>query len=197
MPNRTKINAAPIDKSKTNPETQEIFDMFIINGMELLYDENQAKSVLPRIGANEDSTKVIAEILVDVITRVVSSAKSAGKKIPPEVVLHGGNFLFAELLKVLEAAGMESLTEEQKTAIWQMASSIYIDQAVQSGEITEQELMVLKQQIEQTEEGKKVMKTAENPEAAVKGLDKPPVEDTVIPAEAASASMAAPVQGGM
>lgn len=188
MPSQPK--EATTAKAKVSPETQEIFDMFIMNGMDLIYDENQAKSMLPRLGANEDIIKAMAELLVDIITRVVSSAGEAGKEIPPEVVLHGGNFLFGELLKVLEAAGMEPLTEEQKTSVWQMASSIYIDQAVASGQMTEQELMALGKEAEQTEEGKKVMKTAENPKAAIKGLKMPPME------EETSGSLAAP-QGGM
>ena len=186
--------------AKTSPETQELFDMFIINGMELIYDEKQVKSMLPRISTNKDPIKAMAEILVDVITRLTASAKKNKKKIPPEVVLHGGNFLFGEMLKVLEAAGMEALSEEQKTAVWQTASSIYIDRAVQSGELTQQELMALNQGLEQTEEGKKVMKTAENPKAAIKGLNKPRVEDTVIPeaieSPSSSAGLAAPTQGG-
>ncbi|MCP4607756.1 MAG: hypothetical protein GY845_03425 [Planctomycetes bacterium] len=213
MPDQINPNAAPTNEaSMTKPEAasdkQEIFDMFIINGMELIYDEKQAKSMLPRIADSEDPVKAMAELLVDIVTRITRSAQQAGKKIPPEVVLHGGNFLFAEMLKVFEAAGMAPLTEEQKTAVWQMASSIYINQAVQSGEITEQELMALSQQVEQTKAGKKVMKTASDPEAAIKKINKPAIEDTVVPTvEAAPAAMpteapmaapmAAPNQGGM
>ncbi len=161
MPSQSKSSAAP--KKQLSSENQELFDIFVINGMEIIYDENQAKSMLPRLGTNENPVKAIAELLVDIIMRITSSAKEAGKKIPPEVVLHGSNLLFGELLKVLEAAGMEALTEEQKVEIWQLASSLYIDQAIKSGEMTEQELITLSQQIKQTDEGKKILDVAKNP----------------------------------
>lgn len=197
MPSPSKINATPVDKTKTNSETQAIFDLFIINGMELIYDENQAKTMLPRLSSGDDPTKTMAELLVDIITRIIESAQDAGKKIPPEVVLHGGNFLFAELLKVLEAAGMEPLTEEQKTSVWQMASSIYIDQAISSGQMSKQELIALSKEAEQTDEGKKVIKTADNPEAAIKDLKQPTREQEQIQPQADPAALAAPNQGGI
>jgi len=204
MPSQSKVNAAPRDKTKPDAKTQELFDMFLLNGMELIYDENQAKSMLPRLSSGDDPTKVMAELLVDIVSRVTSSASAAGKKIPPEIVLHGGNVLFGEMLKVLEAAGMEPMNEEQKTAVWQMASSIYIDNAVQSGEMTEQELMALSQEVKQTDEGKKVMETAKDPVAAAKAIKRPDdaistgETDQAMPADSADpAALAAPNQGGM
>lgn len=207
MPSQFNINASSVDKSKTSPETQEIFDMFIINGMELIYNEKQIRSMLPRLGAGKDTVNTMAELLVDIIVRTMSSAKAVGKKIPPEVVLHGGNFLFAELLKVLDAAGMKPLTEEQTTAVWQMASSIYIDQAIQSGEMTKQELISLSNEIEQTDEGKKIIQTAKNPDDAIKGIKKSMSEEPEIQADpdlqidpapqADPAALAAPSQGGL
>ncbi len=202
MPSQSKVNAAPRDKSKVSAETQAIMDIFVINGMEIIYDENQAKTMLPRIGAGEDSIKTMAEILVNIVSRIVSSAKESGQTIPPEVILHGSNVLFGELLKVLEAAGMEPLSEEQKTAVWQMFSSLYIDQAVASGQITKEELVMLSKEIEQTDEGKKIIKTRENPEEAIKGLKKPDQTSQTpqaVPAEVPAVSpgaMAAP-QGGI
>lgn len=187
------ISAAPT----TDKKTQAIFDLFMLNGMEIIYDEKQAQSMLPRVSSGGDPTKAIAELLVDIIVRVVSSARENGKKIPPGIILHGGNMLFGELLKVLEAAGMEPLTEEQKAAVWQVASSLYIDQAVKSGEMTKEELVALSQEVEQTPEGKKVLQTAENPEEVIKQIEKPPRQDTVIPDAAdASTGIAAP-QGGI
>ena len=163
----------PQDKNKVSSETQSLMDIFITNGMEIIYDEKTADSMLPRISASEEPVKVIAEILVDIVLRLVKEAQTAGMKIPPEIVLHGSNFLLAEIFKVLEAAGMEPMTDEQKTGVWQMATSIYLDQAVQSGQMTEQELMTLSQQVKQTEEGQKVMQTVENPEEAVNNLEPP------------------------
>lgn len=197
MPSQPKINSAPADTSKVNPEVQETFDMFIINGMELIYDEKHAKSMLPRLGAGTDPTKAMAELLVDIITRVVSSAKQAGKEIPPEVVLHGGNFLFGELLKVLEAAGMAPMSEEQKTSVWQMASSIYIDRMVKSGEMTKEELARLSSEVKQTAAGKKVMKTAKDPEKAIADLKDTGAESAEPVVTAPSPQVMSPDQGGM
>lgn len=199
MPSQPEVNAAPVDNSKVDPKNQQLFDMFILNGMEIIYDEKQAKSMLPRLGTGKDPIKSMAELLVDLIMRIVTSAKKAGKKIPPGVILHGGNFLFGELIKVLEAAGMEPMTEEQKTSVWQMASSIYLDRAIKSGDMTEHELVALSKQVEQSEEGKKVLATAKNPEAAVANLN--PTQTTEAPAvqqePSADAAIATPKQGGM
>jgi hypothetical protein len=191
------VSAAPIDNSKVSPETQAIMDMFVINGMELIYDEKQVQTMLPRLSAGEDPTKSMAELLLDIVNRIVSSAKDAGKEIPPEVILHGSNILFGELLKVLDAAGMAPLSEEQKTAVWQLFSSSYIDQAIKSGQMTEQEIILLSKGIKQTEEGKKIMQTAKNPTAAVKNLNlNKPGQPADAGVEPVPGAMAAP-QGGM
>ncbi len=187
--------------SKVSAETQKIMDMFVINGMEIIYDEKQAQTMLPRLSAGEDPTKSMAELLLDIINRVVSSADDAGQKVPPEVVLHGSNVLFGELLKVLDAAGMEPMSEEQKTAVWQLFSSMYIDSALKSGRMTEQELMLLSRGIKKTEAGKKVMKTAENPEEALRGL-KPNQEGqssqpAVVEESASTEAIASPQGGGL
>ncbi len=152
-------NAKP--DAKPDAETQSLVDMFLINGMEMIYDDKASKDMLARIGINEDPTKAIAEFLVDVVMRVVKSAQGAGKTIPPDVVLHGSNFLLTEVFKVLDAGGMEPLTEEQAVGVWQMATSIYLDKAVKSGLITEQELMALSEEAKQTETGQKMMQAEE------------------------------------
>jgi len=162
MPDQSNINTIPQkmpeQNAKPSKEDQALVDMFLINGMEMIYDDKASKAMLARIGANEDPTKAIAEFLVDIVIRIVKSAKGAGKDISPGVVLHGSNFLLGEIFKVLEAAGMEPLTEEQATGVWQMATSIYLDKAVQSGLMTEQELMTYSEQIKQTEVGQKIVK---------------------------------------
>jgi len=162
MPDQSNINTMtqkmPEQNAKPSKEEQALVDMFLINGMEMIYDDKASKTMLSRIGANEDPTKAIAEFLVDIVMRIVKSAKGAGKDISPGVVLHGSNFLLGEIFKVLEAAGMEPLTEEQATGVWQMATSIYLDKAVQSGLMTDQELMTYSEQAKQTEAGQKIVK---------------------------------------
>ncbi len=173
MLKQTKVNAAPVDAKKLSPELQKKFDMFIINGMEIIHDQKTSDGFLKRIGTNPEPTKAIAEILVDIVVRLTDSAQQAGQEIPPEIVLHGSNLLLGEIVGVLEASGLETLSEEQKTGIWQIAVSLYLDQAIKSGKMTEQELKELKAEVEKTEAGKKVLKTAEDPATAIKGL-KPP-----------------------
>ena len=160
------INAAPQGPEKLSPEIQADTDMFVINGMDIIYDEKAIKSILNRIGTGKDPIQTIAEVFVSIIFKITKSAKAAKKEMSNSVVLSASNYLLGELFQALEAAGMAPLNEEQAVGVWQIAISLYIDKAIKSGDMTQQELMAFGEQIKQTEEGKKILAAEQNPEAA-------------------------------
>ena len=191
MPDQSN-NIMPGQKAKPSKEDQALVDMFLINGMEMIYDDKTTKAMLARISTNEDPTKAIAEFLVDVIMRIIKSAKGAGKDIQQEFILTCANFLLAEIFKVLEAAGMEPLTEEQAVGVWQTATSIYLDKAVKSGMITEQELTVLSEQAKQTEAGQKIMKAEGQGQGQAQGQAQAQAQPVAAPMQSAPAQPTQP-----
>lgn len=152
------------DQKELPPEVQEKLDLFIINGMNIIHSEEMSKTILTKVQNYPDPLKAIAELTVSLVQRLKESAASNGQNLGDTVIVHGGNILMGEIMKVLEAAGMEPLTEKQKVSCWQLAVSQYLDSAVKSGEMTKEDLIAQANQVKKTPEGKKILKTAQKPE---------------------------------
>ncbi len=144
------------NEQQVTPEAQEQFDMFVANGIEIIHDEKVSEGFLGRIMKSERPVQTIAEITVDVVNRLYDSAEEANMKLTPDTLVHGSNILMGEVITIAETAGMQPLTDEQKTESYQLAVSKYIDDAVKSGRLSQQELAQLGQQIGQTPEGQKI-----------------------------------------
>lgn len=146
------------------PEVQEKLDLFIINGMNIIHSEEMSKTILTKVQNYPDPLKAIAELTVSLVQRLKESAASNGQELGDNVIAHGGNILMGEIMKVLEAAGMEPLTEKQRLACWQLAISQYMDSAVKNGEMSKEDLISQANRIKKTPKGKKILKTAQKPE---------------------------------
>lgn len=161
---QVKDKNIPEEPNQMSVEEQEQFDLFVINGMNIIYDGKMAENIITKTMHAQDPIQGIADALVEIVKRLVGSARQNGMQIKQAVLIHGSNVLLGELLRLLESAGMESLTEEQKVSCWQIAVSIYINQGVQSGKIKKDTLVTNAQMVKQTEQGKQILKTARQPE---------------------------------
>ena len=137
--------------SQVPPEIQSQFDMFIINGMEIIHDPKATDGILNRIKKVGNPMKGIAEATVDIVTRLSDSSAENGIQLANEVLVHGSNFLMGEIMNITEVSGMQPLSEEQRTQSFQLATSLYIDNAVKSGKMTPEQMQQLSQQTQQAQ----------------------------------------------
>lgn len=146
------------------PEQQEKMDLFLINGMEIIHSQKFTESFLGHVKAVEDPIAPTAETLVRLILRLKKSARANNKPLDDTILAHGANILLGEMLRILEAAGMEPLSDQQKMACWQLSISQYFKKAVETGEMSKEELIRKGKSVSQTKEGKKILKAAKKPE---------------------------------
>lgn len=138
-------------EEKVSPEIQEQFDIFITNGMNIIHDPKVSDGILNRIMQGGDPVKNIAEATVDIVTRLADSASESGMALSDNVLVHGSNFLMGEIISLAEAAGMQKLTEEQRTQSYQLATSLYLDDSVKAGKISPEQLSQLGEQAKQSQ----------------------------------------------
>lgn len=139
-----------------DPKIQEQFDIFVANGMNIIHNPQVSDGILNRVFKNKNKIEAIAVAMVDIVTRLSESATGNGISLNNETLVHGSNFLLGELLGMAEAAGMQKLTNEQKTEAYQRAVGMYLDGAVKSGKMTQEQVISLGDQTKQTPEGQKI-----------------------------------------
>ena len=132
-------------------EIQEQFDIFVVNGMEIINDQKVSEDILNRISQSGDPIRGIAEATVDIVNRLIDSAQENGIKLSNETMVHGSNVLMGEIINMAETAGMQKLTEEQRTQSFQLATSLYLDGAVKSGKMTPEQLAQLSEESKQAQ----------------------------------------------
>ena len=138
------------------PESQEQFDLFIINGMNIIHNEKASKSILNVISKSQDPIKAIAGETVKIVDRIATDAAKNGLALSNDVLVHGGNFLMGEIINVAETAGMQKMTDEEKSASFELATAQYLDESVKSGKVSPEQMAQLGQQARQSPEGQQI-----------------------------------------
>lgn len=98
---------------QASPEEQRAYDEFVSRGMLLIYNRKFLPSVLEMLQGNGDPVEGLATAAAQITKRVASSAKGAGKEIPPDVVFHGGTELFEDLASLSKDAGIKDFSTDQ------------------------------------------------------------------------------------
>lgn len=149
---------------KVSPKVREQLDLFLINGMNIIYEQEMTESILAKVKSYPDPLKAIAELTIELVQRLKESAVKNGQELVDDVLVHGGNVLMGEIMRVLEAAGMKPLSEKQKVSCWQLAISMYLDSGVKSGELSKEKLIADAKKARKTKRGQRILKTAQKPE---------------------------------
>lgn len=132
---------------KVDPKLQEQFDMFVINGMNIIHDEQVSNSILNRILQSDDPVTAIADATLDIVNRIYESAVENGIQLMNETLVYGSNILMGEIISMAESAGMQKMTEEQRSASYELATSKYLDNAVKTGRLKKEELVGMAEQV--------------------------------------------------
>ena len=141
---------------KANEQDQAQYDMFIANGMSIIYDSATSKKIINQIVKSPDPIEAVSDATLSVVEKLESSAEASKIKIQDSVLIHGSNALMGEIIGLAEAAGMNPLSDEQKYQAFSLAASKYIQRALKSGKITPEQLKAMSQEASQTPEGQKI-----------------------------------------
>jgi hypothetical protein len=156
---------------KPAEQDQSQYDVFVATGMSIIYDTKTSEKLIQQITNSPDPIEAIAIATLNIVERVEASAAKNKIKIKDAVLLEGSNVLMGEIISMVEATGMEPLTDEQKYQAFALATSKYLQGAVNSGKMAPEQLKQMGQELTQTPEGQKItqgMETEQNiPEEVV------------------------------
>lgn len=144
-------------QQEVSPEIQEQLDIFISNGMSIIHNPQVSDGILSKILKSKNKIEAIAEAIVLIINRLFDSASQNNQTLANETLIFGSNFLLGELITLAETAGMQKLTDEQKTEALQRGVGMFIDDAVKNKRISKDQLIDMGNQVKQTQEGQKIM----------------------------------------
>lgn len=106
-PQQAAPEATPMGEMQdATPEEQEQYNVFVGNGMKLIYSAKSFPKVLEMLQTGGDPKMALAQTAVAVMSRLVQSAEQSGQKPSGDVLLHGGTELFEELADLSTKAGI-------------------------------------------------------------------------------------------
>lgn len=129
-------------------KTQEEFDIFVSNGMQILYDEKVAQTVVSNIVNSDNPIQAIAQETLNIVERLEATSAENGVQISDGAKIQGANHIMGEIMSLAEDAGSPKLSEEQRKQCWDLAVSQYLDSGVKSGKISQDQLMSQAEQIQ-------------------------------------------------
>jgi hypothetical protein len=144
-------------QQRVAPEMQEQADIFIANGMAIIHNPKVSDGLLSKILKSQNRIEAIAEAIVTIINRLFDSAKESRQSLSNETLVHGSNFLLGELINLAETAGMQKLSDEQRTEALQRGVGMFLSDAVKQGRLTKEQLVGMSEQAKQTPEGQKIL----------------------------------------
>ena len=150
---------APAQEDETvTPEEQEQYDLFVSNGMKLLYDQKVMPKLMESIrgggNATEDGNPIegLANALSMLVMRLEDSAAEKGQPISPDVMLHGGTELLEQMADLAEQAGVHTFDESEIETALYLALDTYRTTRQQQGKLPEDQLKADMQQLAQAEQ---------------------------------------------
>jgi hypothetical protein len=143
--------------NQPNPKTQEQVDIFVSNGIQIIHSKKISDNIIKQLKGSKDPVEVISTITLKVVEILENDAVKKGVTLTDVTKVHGANQLMGEIINLAEKAkAVEPLNDEQKYQAFALAVSTYLDRAVKSGKITQEQLMALAKEAQQTPEGQKI-----------------------------------------
>lgn len=145
-----------LSTKKKDPKQQEIFDIAVSNAVSIIHNEKTTEAMLRQITSGADIIDEIAKVALGVITRIEQSASDNGVQIDESMKTDAANIIVGEIIGVVEAAGIEKLNDDQRYQAFAMTVSSYIDNAVNTGKLSKEQLIAMGEQASRSEHGQKV-----------------------------------------
>lgn len=113
------------EAANVSPEEQAMYDRFMDNGFRLAYSPQTRSAIVQRMKAGGDPVEGLAAATVNLVGALEESAQKSGATIPPDVLLHGGSDLLADLADYAGAAKVHTFSPEEKERALYMALDLY------------------------------------------------------------------------
>jgi DNA-binding protein YbaB len=126
-------------KSNVTQEEQEYYDIFVSQGIIL------ARQLVGQLQGNTDP-EVIGNMMFQIINRVEVEGEKNGITFPGKVLMHGAGEILSVLL---DEAGIEP-DEEMVKQIIGVYTGKYLDNAIKTGKMTEEQVVRMGQRAQQT-----------------------------------------------
>ena len=171
--NQGQFKQVPTNQNQVDQEAngnQEAFDKFVINGLKILHSSEVTDNIINRVVNAPDKVDAIGEISLDIINRLEQSAGQNNFQVTANTVLNGANVIVGEVINIAEAAGAETLNDEQKYQAFSWTISNYINNAVKTGRISKEQLVQLGQKMASSPGGKAITEKVLSDEKAQGGM---------------------------
>jgi hypothetical protein len=119
---------------------QKLYDTFVGKGIVM------AQAAAKKLKGQEPNPETIANIMVDIGTRIENEGKQHGVEFDLAVKMHGGQNILEALLKM---SGMNLPEEQYREVVGRMVGK-YLNNAVRSGSMTKEQVAELGQQAQQS-----------------------------------------------
>lgn len=110
------------------------FQQFVAQGMKLLHAPETRDGMLNRLKQG-NPIQAIAEVTLTIVDKLESVAQ-----VSDIVKLDGANVLMREVAELAEAAGVKSLTDEEKAQAFSLALEMYVMKGMKNGTMKPEEL---------------------------------------------------------
>jgi hypothetical protein len=164
----------------SQPPDQKEIDIFVANGIKIVHNPKASDQLISQIVKAAKPVEAIADATIIIVGKLEQSATAAGKKPSLTTLAYGANVIMGEIITSAEAAGMPKLNDEQKYMAFSLAVGKYLEDAVKTGKMTEEEVIQLGKEAEATPLGQKM--AAGETEAPVPGAEKPAAPPATPPA---------------
>lgn len=110
-----------------SPEEQQQYDLFVQNGMEILYtdDGTPQPEVLKRLSTGSKPIDTLAQTTVWLVMILEQDAQRAGRPIENDVLFHGAREIMEQMIELAEAADIHTFKEAEIQGAWYQALDMY------------------------------------------------------------------------
>lgn len=130
--------AAAGEAPNVTPEEQAEYEDFVDQGFKVIYSGDAFEKIVDRIAAEQDPVQGLAQVTAAVASRVLSSAKGAGKEISGDAAFHGGIQLLEDLGENLTKAGVHNYTDKDLERASYLAMDAFREMNQDSGLINQE-----------------------------------------------------------
>lgn len=110
------------DGTPATPEQQAQYNKFVAMALLALYDDKFMPKAQAMLEKSPNVVDGMASLATAIVSRIYMAAKQQGSDIPPEVVLHGGYEIMAEIGEFANAIGIQGVGEEQVENAYYLAA---------------------------------------------------------------------------
>jgi hypothetical protein len=150
MPKQLPSNEAPV-KPNANPD-QDLYDIFVSQGIRL------AGAAAEKL-KGKTSIDLLGNALFEIVNRIETEGEKNGIGFNIAVILHGSNEILGHLIRFSKV----QINEEQIKAVIGIATGKYLENAVKTGKMSQEQVQQLARTAQQSAGGRQ---PAASPEAS-------------------------------